>query len=401
MRALPIALLPLLLACTGADDAVTVQNSNAAAGVAAAESRRAPTEVSAERPFRTEVLAQFEQPWAMTFLDPGNAGGWILVTERRGRLLLHNSLGQRLEVRGVPQVDYGGQGGLGDVVLHPDFARNGLVYLSWAEAGPGDTRGAAVGRGRLVIDEMGDGDAELEGFEVIWRQRPKLGGRGHYGHRLAFGPDRRLYISSGDRQAFTPAQDMDGNVGKILRINDDGSVPENNPFADRGGVTAEIWTLGHRNPLGLAFDGDGNLWAIEMGPAGGDELNLIVRGHNYGYPVVSNGDHYDSRAIPDHDTRPEFAEPLIWWNPAVSPAGLIVYSGDLFRGWRGDAIMGALSGRSLIRVDLDGRRARVADRWDMGARIREVEQGPDGAIYLLEDQREGSGGRLLRLTPSG
>ena len=266
-------------------------------------------------------------------------------------------------------------------------------------AGPDGTRGAAVARARLVFEDADSG--RLEDLQVIWRQQPTTDGRGHYGHRLAFSPDGRyLYITSGERQEFTPAQDMGGNLGKIVRLNADGSVPDDNPFADRGGVAAQIWTLGHRNPLGIAFDADERLWAIEMGPAGGDELNLIERGRNYGYPIVSNGDHYDGRDIPDHSTRPEFAAPRVWWNPSVSPAGLIIYSGSLFPAWRGDAIMGALSGEALIRVELDGTMAREADRWPMGARIREVEQGPAGAVWLLEDERGGRGGRLLRLTPA-
>jgi len=189
-------------------------------------------------------------------------------------------------------------------------------------------------------------------------------------------------------------------VGKVLRLNPDGSVPADNPFADRGGVTAQIWSLGHRNPLGLAFDGEGRLWEIEMGPAGGDELNLVQRGANYGYPIVSNGDHYDGRPIPDHDARPEFAAPKVWWTPVISPGDMIVYSGALFPQWRGDILVAGLSSEALVRVDLEGDTAREAERWGMGQRIREVEQGPDGSVYLLEDSDEGSGGRLLRLSPA-
>ncbi|HEX8654895.1 MAG TPA: PQQ-dependent sugar dehydrogenase, partial [Allosphingosinicella sp.] len=233
----------------------------------------------------------------------------------------------------------------------------------------------------------------------LYRQTPKVDGRGHFGHRLAL-RDGYLFISNGDRQAFDPAQDPDQNLGKIVRLFDDGRVPPDNPWASRGGIAAQSWTMGHRNPLGLAFDAEGRLWEHEMGPRGGDEFNLIERGRNYGYPIVSNGSHYDGSDIPDHPTRPEFAAPKVWWNPSVSPAGLIVYSGSLFPEWRGDAFMGALSGQALIRIDLDGASAREADRWPMGARIREVEQGPDGAIYLLEDTQAGSTGRLLRLTPA-
>jgi glucose/arabinose dehydrogenase len=240
----------------------------------------------------------------------------------------------------------------------------------------------------------------LDGMQVIWRQSPKVEGRGHFGHRIAFGPDGKLYITNGDRQKFDPAQDMTGTLGKIVRLNDDGSVPRDNPFASRGGATAQIWTLGHRNPLGLAFAPDGKLWSHEMGPKRGDEFNLIERGTNYGYPFVSNGNHYDGKDIPDHDTRPEFNAPEITFHE-VSPAGLAFYTGKLFPQWRGSAFMGGLSGQTLIRVAVSGNTAREAERFDMGARVREVEAGPDGALYILEDGGRGSEGRLLRLAPPG
>lgn len=347
-----------------------------------------------DRPFQVEAVGRFAEPWAMAFLPGGRRA---LVTERRGALKLWTVGGGAIDVGGVPAVDYGGQGGLGDVVLHPEFANNGLVYLSFAEGGDGGLRGAAVGHGRLVIE---GGAARLDGFSVIWRQVPKFGGRGHYGHRIAFSPDGRyLFISSGERQEFTPAQDMASNAGKVLRLNPDGSVPADNPFAARGGVTAQIWSLGHRNPLGIAFAPDGRLWEVEMGPRGGDELNLIERGGNYGYPRVSNGDHYDGRDIPDHRPGDGFVAPKVTWTPVISPGDMIVYSGGLFPGWRGDALVAGLSGQALVHVDLDGANAREAGRWEMGQRIREIEQAPDGSIYLLEDQQRGSGGRLLRLTP--
>ncbi len=279
-------------------------------------------------------------------------------------------------------------------MLHPDFADNALVYISYAEAGEGDTRGAAVARARLQLDEEGGG--RLDGLEVVWRQVPKVAGRGHYGHRIAFGPDGKLWISSGERQKFDPAQDMQANLGKVIRLDDDGGVPADNPFASQGGVAAQVWSLGHRNPLGLAFDAQGRLWEHGMGPAGGDELNRIERGENYGYPIVSNGDHYDGRPIPDHDTRPQFNAPEVTWNPVISPAGLVFYDGAAFPQWRGDAFIGALSGQALVRVEFDGDGAREAERFAMEDRIREVEQGPDGALWLLED---GEDGRLLRLRP--
>jgi glucose/arabinose dehydrogenase len=347
----------------------------------------------AGRPFAVTTIATFDEPWAMTFL-PGT--GQALITEKKGKLkMLWSDSGRIGDVAGAPAVDYGGQGGFGDVVLHPDFARNRLVYMSWVEAGPNDTHGAVVGRARLIM-EAGQAP-RLDGLQIVWRQQPKLDGRGHFGHRIAFSSDGHLFISSGERQHFDPAQDMSANLGKVLRLNDDGSVPADNPWSSRGGVTAQIWSLGHRNPLGLKFADDGKLWEIEMGPMGGDELNLIERGANYGYPIVSNGDHYDGKPIPDHPTRPEFAAPKAWWTPVISPGDFIIYSGSKFPGWRGDVLVAGLSSKALIHVDIDGANARETERWDMGNRIREVEQGPDGSVYLLED---GPGGRLLKLTPA-
>ncbi|HLM53274.1 MAG TPA: PQQ-dependent sugar dehydrogenase [Pseudoxanthomonas sp.] len=349
-------------------------------------------------PFQVSEIGRFDEPWAMTFLPDGR----LLVTEKKGALKLvtldpAGAAAQVRSVSGVPDVDYGGQGGLGDVVLHPDFASNGRIYLSFAEAGEGDMRGAAVATARLALDAQGGG--ALSDLEVIWRQTPKVGGRGHYGHRIAFGPDGKLWISSGDRQKFDPAQDMQATLGKIIRLNDDGSVPADNPFAAQAGVAPQVWSLGHRNPLGIAFDAQGRLWAQEMGPKDGDELNLIERGRNYGYPVVSDGDHYDGRDIPDHSTRPEFEAPKVGWIPAISPAGLTFYSGGLFPEWKGNAFIGGLSSKALVRIEFDGETAREAARYDMGQRIREVEQGPDGSLWLLEDERKGEGGRLLKLGP--
>jgi len=374
----------LLVGCTTSNDASadsTVQTGTTASDEASG------------RPFSTTEITTFDEPWAMTFLPDGR----LLVTEKRGRLRLLDVAATgatATSISGVPNVAYGGQGGLGDVVLHPEFASNNLVYLSYAEAGSGNTRGAAVARARLTLDGSGGALSQLQ---VIWRQVPKLSGQGHYGHRLAFGPDGHLWITSGERQEFTPAQDMASNLGKIVRLNDDGSVPADNPFAKDGGVAAQVWTLGHRNPLGIAFDAQGRLWNHEMGPRGGDELNLVERGANYGYPIVSNGNHYDGRDIPDHDTRPEFNAPRISWTPVISPAGFVIYSGSRFPDWRGDGLIGGLSSKALVRVEFDDGTAREAARYDMGERIREVEQGPDGDIWLLED---GKDGRLLRLTPA-
>jgi len=344
-----------------------------------------------ELPFKTSPVATFNEPWAMTFLPDGR----MLVTEKRGNLYIVTQDGEKSRpVEDVPNVDYRGQGGLGDVVLHPDFADNGLVYLSYAESGMGKVRGAAVARGRLVLADV---DNRLENVEVIWRQNPKVTDDGHYGHRMAFDKDGYLFISSGDRQKFQPAQQMTGNLGKIVRLRDDGSVPEDNPFFDRGDVTAEIWTLGHRNPLGLAFDADGRLWSSEMGPLHGDELNLVLAGRNYGYPIVSEGDHYSGEPIPDHSTRPEFEAPKVAWVPTIAPATVIFYSGALFPQWQGSALIAGLASRAIIRVEIEADTAHEVDRYVLGTRIREVEQGPDGALWILEDR---DGGRLLKLTPA-
>ncbi|HSG91406.1 MAG TPA: PQQ-dependent sugar dehydrogenase [Pseudomonadales bacterium] len=353
-------------------------------------------------PFEIEAIARFDEPWALAFLPDGR----LLVTEKKGNLRVVSRDGTvSSPVRGVPDVAYGGQGGLGDVAVHPDFAANGLVYLSYAEAGVDDTRGAAVARGRLSFDDRDRGT--LGDVEVIWRQYPKVLGYGHYGHRLLF-HDGHLWITSGDRQKFTPAQDMQASLGKVLRLDDDGSVPQDNPFVDHRstdprvddeGVYPQVWSLGHRNPLGIAAAADGRLWAIEMGPSGGDELNVIRRGANYGYPLVSNGDHYDGRTMPDHDTRPEFTAPAAWWTPVISPGDLMIYGGDLFAAWQGDALAAGLSSRALVRIELEGDAAREVARYAMGARLRAVAEGPDGALWVLEDDRGDSDGELLRLTP--
>ncbi len=356
----------------------------ASCGTAALPSEDRPA--TGGKPFKVAPVANFDTPWAMTFL-PGSTNA--LVSEKDGRLwVVDTASGARTAVTGVPTVKVAGQGGLGDVVIGPD----NRVYLSFVEGGPGGTSGAAVGYGRLVESA---GTYALQDFRIVWRQDPKVTGAGHFSHRIAFGPDGAMYVTSGERQKGDPAQAMDKNLGKVLRLTPEGQPFPGNPWAAKGGVTAQLWSMGHRNLLGLAFAPDGKLWEHEMGPQGGDEVNLITPGKNYGWPVVSNGSDYGGGDIPDHPTRPEFEAPKVWWNPSISPAGLIVYTGDLFPAWKGDLLLGALSGQSLIRVDVTGDQAKKAERWDMGARIREVEQGPKGEIYLLED-----GGRLLKLTPA-
>ena len=373
--------LGLLVGCTAVPDG---ENPGGPAAESTS-STSAATAAADGRPFVVEEIAELDEPWAMTFLPDGRA----LISGRGGDLTLRTTDGQLLEVGGVPDVVHAGQGGFGDVIVAPDFASMSTVYVSWAEAGDGGS-GAAVGRATLSTD---GGTPTLSDLTVIWRQQPKVSGSGHYGHRLAFSPDGAyLFVSSGERQKFDPAQDLGTNLGKILRLTPDGQPAEGNPYADRGGVAAQVWTYGHRNPLGIAFDSDGNLWSSEMGPQGGDELNLVRAGANYGWPKVSNGSHYGGADIPDHAAGDGFEAPKAWWNPSVSPGSLMIYSGAMFPQWQGDAFLGALSGQALIRVNLNGAEAIKGDEWNLGRRVREVEQAPDGAIWLLTDE-----GQVLRL----
>ncbi len=360
--------------------------SAASVGDSLAEARTA----RAASTFTVTEITSFDRPWAMAFL-PGTP--YALITERGGKLKLWKSGGPVVDVVGLPAIDVGGQGGLGDVVVAPDFARSGIIYLSYAEAGTGDTRGAAVARAKLDLDHIAP---RLIDLQVIWRQAPKVTGRGHYSHRFAFSSDGKyLFIASGDRQKFTPAQDMVQNLGKIVRLLPDGTPAPGNPFASQGGVAAQIWTLGHRNILGLQFDAQGRLWDLEHGPAGGDELNLVKPGQNYGWPEVSDGDHYDGKPIPRHATRRDFAAPAISWNPVIAPGDFIFYSGAMFPEWRGQAIITGLGSGGLVRVAIVGDKAREVERLPLGNRIREIIQAEDGAIWVLEDADKG---RLLRLS---
>lgn len=324
----------------------------------------------------------------------------LFITEKPGTAKIYDTQDARLiTVSGLPQVDYGGQGGLGDVAFLPSESSTTVtertIYLSWAEAGSGDTRGAVVGRGQLVCAEA---DAcTIQGLDVIWRQTPKVTGRGHYSHRIVFSPDERyMFVSSGDRQKKTPAQDTSNTLGSIVRLNLDGSAAAGNPLASKGSPSDEIWAYGTRNILSLDFDDQGRLWEIEHGPQGGDELNLVQRGANYGWPVRSNGINYDGSDIPDHSADDGFTKPVISWTPVIAPGNMIFYGGDLFSGMDGDLIVAGLKTQALIRIAFDGTNAREVARYDMGERIRQVVEGPDGALWVLED---GEGGRLLELRP--
>ena len=341
------------------------------------------------------VLTSFNNPWAMAFLPDGHS----LVTEKGGTLwLLDKEQHKRFAVSNVPNITARGQGGLGDVIIHPEFTSNNTLYISYVERDDKNDAfsGAVIERATLTITDSG---ATLSDRQVIWRQSPKMTGNGHYSHRMAFSPDGHLFITSGERQKFTPSQNMAMNLGKIVRLNDDGSVPEDNPFYGQGSVTEQIWTLGHRNPLGIDFDDEGNLWVHEMGPRHGDELNIIERGRNYGYPTVSQGDHYSGVKIPNHEDFPIFKSPELAWVPAISPAGFIIYKGDKFSDWTGNGFIGGLSSKALVRVAIQKNdkgkwNVQEAERYEWGKRVREVEQDSMGNIYVLEDKE---GGRLIKL----
>ena len=408
MRGMRYGLFLVLAACGSAGS-----TSDAATGEPA----------SAERPFVSNPVATFDSPWAMAFL-PGSTQA--MVTEKPGHIwLVDVRNGAKQPVSGGPRVAASEQGGLLDVALSPTFSTDHLVYLTYAEPSANGGSGLAMARAQLVRDASG---SRLQGLTLLWHD-PAGGEGGQFGAIIAFAPDgKSLFLTSGERQRFTPAQDPNQPLGKILHLTLDGKPAPGNPWAGRVGAPtvtitdpprdtqaaehapgrtfrrpgpnltpAETWTTGHRNPYGLTFDASGRLWETEMGPRGGDELNLIVKGANYGWPLVSEGKNYDGNPIPPHSTRPDLAAPKLSWVPSISPGNLLIYSGKLFPQWKGSGFIAALSAQALIRVTFNGDNAQKADRWDMGHRIRWVGQGPEGAIYLLED---GDGARLLRLTPA-
>jgi glucose/arabinose dehydrogenase len=333
-----------------------------------------------------ETLASgLDHPWGMAFLPDGR----MLVTERVGRLRIMAVDGTLSEpLAGVPKVFAEGQGGLLDVALGPNFRESKLVYISYAEPGK-EGAGTAVARGRLD-------DAGLEDVHVIFRQTPKVSGGNHFGGRLAFTPDGKLFITLGERFKFDPAQDLTSHLGKIVRINPDGSVPEDNPFIGQKDAQPEIWSYGHRNAQGAAIHPvTGKLWETEFGPLGGDELNIPAPGADYGWPVVSWGKHYDGKDIPDPPTHPEFADAIRHWTPVISPSGIAFYTADAIPAWKGNLLIAGLSSQAIVRLSLDGETVTGEERIPMDARIRDVAQGPDGAVYALTDE---SNGAVLRLT---
>jgi glucose/arabinose dehydrogenase len=356
-----------------------------------AMAQQSPNPQPVEAPAQVTTVAEgLEHPWGLTFLPDER----MLVTERPGRLRLVTKDGQvSPPLKGLPQVYAEGQGGLLDVTLDPNFASNRLVYISYAEPGEGGVAGTAVARGRL-----NEAATALEGVQVVFRQEPKVKGPNHFGSRLVFSPDGKLFITTGERFAFRPAQNLATDLGKIIRINPDGSVPKDNPFVGREGVRPEIWSYGHRNVQGAAINPEtGALWTDEFGPMGGDEINIPEAGHNYGWPLVSWGQHYNGDNIPDPPTRPDLAQPIYYWNPVISPSGMAFYTGNAFPTWRGNLLIGGLSVQALVRLTLDGAKVTDEQRFAMDDRIRDVNQGPDGFLYLLTDN---SDGRILRIAPS-
>ena len=350
--------------------------------------------VTSSAAFEVVVLAEgLDHPWAVEPLP----GGDLLVTEKPGRMRIVTAAGRLgAPIAGVPRVDARGQGGLLDVALSPGFANDRTIYWSFSEPRDGGNA-TSVARGVLTQDRR-----SLSGVRVIFRAMPTYDGTMHYGSRLAFGPDGMLYVTLGERSDRTirpQAQQPGSHMGKIVRVAPDGSVPQDNPFVGRDGALPEIWTLGHRNIQSAVFDPEGRLWAIEHGPRGGDELNLIEKGKNYGWPLVSFGEEYSGAPIPSAvTTRRGFEDPVYYWDPVIAPSGAEFYTGSAFPAWRGSLFVGALREQRLVRLALvngrvTGEEHLLADR---GQRVRDVRQGPDGALYVVTDERQGE---LWKIVP--
>ncbi|MEW6256999.1 MAG: PQQ-dependent sugar dehydrogenase [Pseudomonadota bacterium] len=335
------------------------------------------------------VATGLENPWSIAFLPNGR----LLVTERPGRLRVVSRDGQLSPaIRGLPPVYAQGQGGLLDVVLDPDFARNRLIYWSYAEPRPNGA-GTAVARGRLVSDF-----SRLDGVNVIFRQEPSGAGSAHFGSRLVFGRDRTLFITLGDRYSLRDkAQDLSTTLGKVVRINSDGSIPDDNPLLDLAGARPEIWSYGHRNVQAAALNpADGALWTVEHGARGGDEVNIPQAGRNYGWPVVTFGRDYSGARIGEGTAKPGMEPPVFYWDPSIAPSGAAFYSGEAAPSWKGDLFVGALAGMALVRLSLDGDKVLGEERLDLGKRVRDVRQGPDGALWLAIDDADGE---ILKVEP--
>lgn len=393
---LPFTISALLFSTTACSEPATSVANNQSTNTSASE------QAADHKPsFTTQTITTFNEPWAMTALpkSANEAAPKLLVTQKTGELFIVDiATGKKVQVTGVPKVAYGGQGGLGDIILAPDFATTNNIYLSYVEAGTGNESniyGAKVIKAKLA--GLNTANPSLQATTPIWEQMPKVEGQGHYSHRLLFSPDGKyLYISSGERQKKDPAQDMTVNLGKIIRLNADGSIPADNPYAGNADISKQFWSTGHRNVLGMAFDDSGRLWEHEMGPRGGDEFNLIVKGNNYGWPLVSNGRNYSGTDIPDHDTRPEFTAPKVSWTPVISPSSMSIYTAGAhndFPAWQGNALISGLSSKALIVVAMDNEQALERYRYDMGERIRSV-LAVDGEVFMLEDGDESN---LLKL----
>jgi aldose sugar dehydrogenase len=357
-----------------------------------AQAPRSPTPPPTEGVVRVETVARgLEHPWALEFLPDGR----MLVTERPGRLRLVDRSGRISEpLAGVPEVEVGGQGGLLDVALDPKFAENRLVYLSYAELREGGA-GTAVARGRL--DE-----GRLEAVRVIYRQQPKVAGGNHFGSRLVFARDGKLFVTQGERADYREqAQDLSSHLGKIVRINADGSVPDDNPFAGKAGARPEIWSYGHRNIQAAAIHPEtGQLWTVEHGARGGDELNHPEAGKNYGWPVITYGVDYSGLKIGEGTAKEGMEQPVYFWDPVIAPSGMLFYTGDAFPAWKGSVLVGSLQPGALVRLELENGKVAREERYEeggLGTRIRDVRQGPDGLVYVLTDE---GNGRVLRVLPA-
>lgn len=368
-----------LLACSGASTPGEAQPP-----------AQATTPAQTDLPFTLTPVGTFESPWSMAFLPDGK----MLVTQKKGAMILFNPKdGSKTTLAGTPEVVSTGQGALMDIVLAPDFAKSRKIYFSYSEAGEGKTNGVALAT--ATLDEAG---AALKDMTVIFRATPYIESGAHWSGRIAFSPDNKyLFFTNGERAKADPAQDPKSTLGKVLRLNLDGTPAKGNPLAAKGFHPA-IWSYGHRNLLGIVFDKDGRLWETEMGPLGGDEVNLVKPGLNYGWPRASNGSNYNKSDIPDHKPGDGYEPPKVFWNPSLAPASMAYYNAGLFPGWKNSLFITGLSGMALVRVKLNGETATEADHWKMGVRLRAVRTGPDGALWLLED---GPTGRMLRATPKG
>jgi glucose/arabinose dehydrogenase len=356
-----------------------------------AQAPRSPTPASIKGALDVQTITKgLEHPWGLAFLPDKR----MLVTERPGRLRVVGPDGRLSEpLTGVPQVYASGQGGLLDVALSPTFDKDRLVYLSFAESGEGGA-GTAVARGQL-------GDRGLEKTQVIWRQQPKVSGSNHWGSRIVFRPDGTLFVTLGDRFNYSQqAQDLSTTIGKIVRINPDGSAPRDNPFVNRAGARPEIWSYGHRNVQAAALHPEtGQLWTVEHGARGGDELNHPEAGKNYGWPVISYGVHYSFLKIGEGTAKQGMEQPVYYWDPVIAPSGMIFYTADLFAEWKNNILIGSLTPGLLDRLIMKNGKVGTEQRYlgDLGERIRNVRQAPDGSIYLLTDARNG---QVLRITPA-